>query len=214
MSHVVLLGDSIFDNARYVPDRPPVIEQVRRGLPTGWKATLVAVDGHTVEDVAQQLPRVPDTATHLVLSIGGNDALTASGLLHERASTVGAALGILAQALSEFRTAYAGMLSNVLALGKPTAICTVYDAIPILGGAERAALTGFNDVITRAAAAVGLPLIDLRVICNTADDFSPLSPIEPSVVGGAKIADAICRAVTVHDFTKRACARLHLRWFW
>ena len=56
MSHVVLLGDSIFDNARYVPDRPAVIEQVRRGLPPTWKATLVAVDGHTVEGVASQLP--------------------------------------------------------------------------------------------------------------------------------------------------------------
>ena len=55
MGHVVLLGDSIFDNARYVPDRPPVIEQVRRGLPQGWQATLLAVDGHTSADVANQL---------------------------------------------------------------------------------------------------------------------------------------------------------------
>lgn len=65
MNHVVLLGDSIFDNARYVPGRPPVIEQVRRSVPAGWKATLLAVDGHTAEDVASQLPRVPADATHL-----------------------------------------------------------------------------------------------------------------------------------------------------
>jgi hypothetical protein len=205
MSHVVLLGDSIFDNARYVPDRPPVIEQVRRGLPAAWKATLVAVDGHTVEDIAQQLPRVPEGATHLVVSIGGNDALSASGLLHERAGTVGAALAVLGEALAEFRTGYAAMLASVLALGKPTAVCTIYDTIPILGEAERAALAGFNDFISRAAVSAGVPLIDLRGICTTADDYSPLSPIEPSVVGGAKIADAICRAVTTHDFTKRGC---------
>lgn len=206
MSHVVLLGDSIFDNARYVPDRPPVIEQVRRGLPTNGMATLLAVDGHTVEDIARQISRVPDTATHLVMSIGGNDALMASGLLHERASTVGAALAILAKGISTFRTAYHAMLAHVLALGKPTAICTVYDAIPILGDAERAALAGFNDVITRVAASAGIPLIDLRVICNHVDDYSPLSAIEPSVVGGAKIANAICRLVATHDFTKRGCA--------
>ena len=89
MSHIVLLGDSIFDNARYVPDRPPVIEQVRRGLPLGWQATLVAVDGHTVEDIVLQLPRVPAAATHLVLSIGGNDALGAGSLLGQPAATVG-----------------------------------------------------------------------------------------------------------------------------
>src|SRR5262245_6599015 len=89
MSHVVMLGDSIFDNAVYVPDRPAVIEQVRRGLPNGWKATLVAVDGHMVEDIPTQLKRIPTDATHLVLSVGGNDALTASGLLREPAATVG-----------------------------------------------------------------------------------------------------------------------------
>jgi hypothetical protein len=205
MGHVVLLGDSIFDNARYVPDRPPVIEQVHRGLPIGWAATLLAVDGHTVEDIALQLPRVPAAATHLVVSIGGNDALSASGLLHERAGTVGAALEVLAEALAEFRTAYEAMLTSVLALGKPTAVCTIYDGIPILGGAERAALAGFNDTISRSAVRAGLPLIDLRVICTTDGDYSPLSPIEPSVVGGAKIADAICRAVTGHDFGKRSC---------
>jgi hypothetical protein len=206
MSHVVLLGDSIFDNARYVPDRLPVIEQVRRGLPPPWSATLVAVDGHVVGDIEMQLPRVPGAATHLVVSVGGNDALSASGLLHERAGTVEAALGLLAEALAGFRTAYETMLVKVLALGKPTAICTIYDSIPLLGDAARAALAGFNDVISRSAVRLGLPLIDLRVICATADDYSPISPIEPSVVGGAKIAEAICRAVTEHDFAKRGCA--------
>ena len=35
MSHVVLLGDSIFDNASYVPGRPAVIDQMRTSLPRG-----------------------------------------------------------------------------------------------------------------------------------------------------------------------------------
>ncbi len=200
MSHVVLLGDSIFDNASYVPDRPAVIEQVRRGLPPNWKATLVAVDGHTVTDVAAQLPRVPTDATHLVVSVGGNDALGAASLLHERVSTVGAALARIAGALDEFRAAYAAMLAGVRARGLPTAVCTIYDAVPLLGPAERVALTAFNDVISRAAIGGGIPLIDLRVLCDHAGDYSPLSPIEPSVVGGAKIADAICRLVAGHDF--------------
>jgi lysophospholipase L1-like esterase len=204
--HVVLLGDSIFDNARYVPGRPAVIEQVRAGLPAGWCATLVAVDGHTVEDIVRQIPRVPPGATHLVVSIGGNDALGASGLLKERAGTVADALRVVAEAAGEFRDAYAAMLRDVLALGKPAAVCTVYDAIPILGDAERAALATFNDVISRAAASASIPLIDLRVICNEAADFSPLSPIEPSAGGGAKIAEAICRMLATHDFGKPGCA--------
>ena len=43
MGHVVLLGDSIFDNARYVPDRPPVIDQLRQALPRGCEVAGRAV---------------------------------------------------------------------------------------------------------------------------------------------------------------------------
>ena len=50
MKHVVLLGDSIFDNASYVPGQPPVIEQLRSQLPPSWAATLLAVDGDVTED--------------------------------------------------------------------------------------------------------------------------------------------------------------------
>ena len=79
-------------------------------------------------------------------------------------------------------------------------MCTIYDAIPTLEVASRGGLVGFNDVISRAAFAARLPLIDLRLVCDHRDDYSPLSPIEPSVVGGAKIATAIVAAVTGHDF--------------
>src|SRR5439155_2128768 len=174
MSHVVLLGDSIFDNARYVPDRPPVIEQVRRGLPLGWQATLVAVDGHTVEDIALQMARIPAGTSHLVLSIGGNDALGAGSLLHQPTDTVGEALALLGEALAEFRDQYGSMLRSVLAVGLPLAVCTIYDAIPTLTGPERVGLAGFNEVILRAAIAAGLPVIDLRLICGQPDDYSPL----------------------------------------
>ena len=79
-------------------------------------------------------------------------------------------------------------------------------ATALLGPAEFAALSGFNDVITRAAATAGIPLIDLRVLCTDAGDYSLLSPIEPSAAGGAKIAGAICRALGEHDFAKGRCA--------
>src|SRR5947207_13405696 len=49
--HVVLLGDSIFDNKRYVDKGPAVIDQLREALPEGWKATLLAIDGSIAADV-------------------------------------------------------------------------------------------------------------------------------------------------------------------
>lgn len=55
MTHIVLLGDSIFDNAHYTEGGPDVISQVRQLLPKGWRASLLAVDGATTEDVPSQL---------------------------------------------------------------------------------------------------------------------------------------------------------------
>jgi hypothetical protein len=46
-----------------------------------------------------------------------------------------------------------------------------------------------------------LPIIDLRLLCNRPDDYSPLSPIEPSVTGGAKIARVIAEVATGHVFS-------------
>lgn len=203
MGHVILLGDSIFDNARYVPGQPPVLEQVRRSLPPGWRAALLAVDGHVTTDVPGQLARLPADATHLFVSVGGNDALGESGILREPAATVGDALGLLHEVHVRFRDDYQQMLRGVLALGKPTTLCTVYDSIPGLEVAARTALGLFNEVILRTAFAAGLPVLDLRLVCTEAGDYSPLSPIEPSVVGGAKIARQIGAVATMHDFGRR-----------
>ena len=75
MGHVVLLGDSIFDNERYVPGGPDVVGHLRNELPAGWTATLLAVDGAVVNDVPRQLRKLPANADCLVVSAGGNDAL-------------------------------------------------------------------------------------------------------------------------------------------
>ena len=202
MGHVILLGDSVFDNARYVPDRPPVIEQLRQALPRGWLATLLAVDGHVTEDVVNQLKDLPTDATHLVISAGGNDALGESTILAEAACTVGEALGLLHKVRTRFRHSYRLMLQALAGIGKPTAVCTVYDAIPGLGAAEQSALAGFNEVILREALLARLPVIDLRLVCDQPGDYSHLSPIEPSMVGGAKIARVIAEMTTTHDFSR------------
>ena len=51
------------------------------------------------------------------------------------------------------------------------------------------ALMVFNDVIIRTAVENDLRVIDLRSICAAAEDCA--NPIEPSSVGGGKIARAI-----------------------
>jgi hypothetical protein len=47
MPHLVLLGDSIFDNGPYTSGGPDVTSQLRKLLPSGWGVSLLAVDGST-----------------------------------------------------------------------------------------------------------------------------------------------------------------------
>jgi lysophospholipase L1-like esterase len=193
--HIVLLGDSIFDNGAYVGGGPDVVAQLRSRLPQGWEATLLAVDGAVTADVPRQLGGIPVGATHLVVSAGGNDALGASGILAEKASSVSSAVQRLAEARDRIRKAYENMLGAVLERQLPTALCTIYDANYPEPQAKviTAALTLFNDVITRSAFKRGLPLIDLRLICDRPDDYA--NPIEPSEKGGDKIARAIAQVI-------------------
>jgi lysophospholipase L1-like esterase len=201
VSHVVLLGDSIFDNAAYVTaGAPDVVRQVRKRLPHGSKATLAAVDGSKMKDVREQLWRLPADATHLVVSAGGNDALDSSDFLTAPARSTAEALLGLADIADEFERGYLAMLVELLARGLPMAICTVYyPRFPeaALQKMAVAALTMFNDCIIRAAFAHGLPLLDLRLICTEEGDYA--NPIEPSARGGEKIARAIVEAIE-HGF--------------
>lgn len=189
--HVVLLGDSIFDNKAYVNGGPDVIAQVRGQLPPGWKATLLALDGDVISGVSRQLRALPGDATVLVVSAGGNDALGYSSLLQTPADSVAAALGLLSSAQSGFASDYETMAETLAATGLPSAVCTIYDT-PASGPGYRVirtALAIFNDCITRAAFTRGISLIDLRLICN--QDTYYANPIEPSVRGGAKSARAV-----------------------
>jgi hypothetical protein len=192
MPHLVLLGDSIFDNGVYVPGEPDVVRQVQAVLPPGWQASLGAVDGATTHSLARQMERLPGDATHLVVSMGGNDALGVSHILYDRAINVGNAVRQLGEAQARFARDYDAALDAVLARRLPTAICTIYDTPSRPEQMViRTALSIFNDAITRAAFTRGLPLIDLRLILNEDADYA--NPIEPSARGGAKMAGAIAR---------------------
>ncbi|MGH6735478.1 MAG: SGNH/GDSL hydrolase family protein [Methyloceanibacter sp.] len=202
--HVVLLGDSIFDNKAYVGDGPDVIQQLREALPTGWSATLGAVDGSVTADVKGQIARLPAGATHLVVSSGGNDALQYKEILEEKSRSVGEALDKLSKVRAAFTETYAAMIDAVTRTKLPVVVCTIYDSNYEDADERRIGNTGltiFNDVITRQAFARRLPLIDLRLVFDSPADYA--NPIEPSVKGGAKLAHVIAEVVTTHDFKMR-----------
>ena len=60
-------------------------------------------------------------------------------------------------------------------------------------------------VILREAILHGLPVLDLRFVCSDAEDYSTVSPIEPSSQGGAKLAQRLVTSVMQHDFLQGGC---------
>ena len=206
--HVVLLGDSIFDNARYTKGRPDVISQVRQLLPTGWRASLLAVDGATTESVPFQLQRLPPDASHLVLSVGGNNILMNSSFIYAPANSVSQAVAALAEVSRAFEEKYRRVVAACRQLSLPLTLCTVYNGCFPDGNFQRLASTAlmvFNDVIFRIGIEYGLTIIDLRFVCSSAADYA--NPIEPSSIGGAKIARTIVNLVSA-GHTENTAARV------
>ncbi len=192
--HIVLLGDSIFDNAPYTAGGPAVIDHLRAGLPSGHRATLLAVDGHLVEDVPFQLRKIPDGATHFFLSVGGNNALEHVDLLNRRVESAGHGVALLGRAVEDFADAYRALLDRLTRELPRLQVCTVYNGdfgaeAPIVSAAIRL----FNDAIQRAANRCGLPVVELRDLLNRPEHYA--NPIEPSVEGGRVLAGEILRRV-------------------
>jgi hypothetical protein len=207
MPHLILLGDSILDNGSYTGGGPDVISQVRSYLPSGWIASLLAVDGSTTNNVADQIDRLPDGATHLVLSVGGNDALMSASrlgisLFGMTSSPQEDAIQSLADVSHDFAARYRAAIDACLLPHLPLIVCTIYDGCFPGENYQRilaAGLALFNDTILRTAIERCIPVIDLRLVCSEPEDYA--NPIEPSSAGGEKIARAIVALSTAPSAT-------------
>ena len=223
MKHIVLLGDSIFDNSLYVdPGELDVPNQLRLLVGKDCKVTHLAIDGHKNRHIRNQLNDLPSDSTHLFLSVGGNDGLNHLSIFNDPIDTIGEALQKMFLIGENFKKEYSSMLDNVLTYKLPTTVCNIYyprfhsrslnrvvSYLPMMANGETiqqmamAAETIFNDAITYEIFKRKLSLIDLRVLCDEDKDFA--NPIEPSCIGGMKIAKVINKIVDVHSFDSNAC---------
>lgn len=203
--HLVLLGDSIYDNGIYVDGPNAVSDHLARVLPD-WQITLVAVDGHTTREIPDQASLIPKSATHLALSVGGNDALNVIPQLRTETQDVFHGLKVLATIRKDFSADYSRALDAIQARDLPLIICTIYDQIPGLTGELQTALAPFNETILREAVARKLSVLDLRCLCTNSEDYSEKSPIEPSNRGGKKIAETLSKILTQTQHTEIGCS--------
>ena len=198
--HIVLIGDSIFDNGGYVNEGDSVIEQLNPKLTKNTKATLLAVDGDVTDDVYAQLEKLPSDTTHAFVSCGGNDALRIASVLNKPVESVGHAMDVFTEIKNQFEERYSRMVRAVCNKVEKVTICTVHDSVPEYTERALTALSIFNEVILKEAFRINAPVIDLRLACNEAQDYSSVSPIEPSKHGAKKITDLIIRVVQEHNF--------------
>lgn len=199
-NHLILVGDSIFDNRAYTKGEPDVVSHLNDILPTGWQATLRAVDGSTTTSLSSQLTGIPGDATHLIVSIGGNDALGSTYLLTQPVNSIYEAIEAFYERIHHFELDYRRALIRLLELNLPATLCTIYNgnfSDPRGARWKQTALMMFNDVILRQAIENRLPVIDLRTVCTEENDYA--NEIEPSGQGGYKIATAIAHAVGALD---------------
>lgn len=215
--HAVLVGDSVLNNSAYVPPGCSVREQLAPRLAPNGRVTMLAAEGATAESIIRQLDQTPEDATHLFLSFGRNDAVAATRLFknqrlpirwnRESTSSIGGGLGDFLDTLgivqAEFRRRFQILLDVAKASRVPTWVCTVYDNMPLPSDHHAEILSLFNDVIVAQATRYGASILDLRPHLTEEDDYSSLSPIEPSEQGGRKIAQAIVRAIPVESIGRR-----------
>ena len=219
--HIILAGDSVFANRSYVKEgEPDVRDQLADLLDDGDKATLIAEDGGINEDLSKQLDNIPKDATHLFISIGGNDALMHINSFSESVSTIGEALDSLNERVQEFERDYIKMLNNVSKYSLKTTLCTIYNPcfehssldriiymlpensdLKKLQQRSTTALPIFNNIIFQEAFNFGIPVMDLILMFNDKADYA--NPIKPSAIGGMKMAKIIKEISANHDFSMK-----------
>ena len=221
MKHIILAGDSVFANRSYVKEgEPDVRDQLADLLDDGDKVTLIAVDGDMNNDVSKQLDNIPNDATHLFISIGGNDALMHIDAFKESVSTIGEALDSFNERVQEFEEDYIKMLNIVGKYSLKTTLCTIYNPcfehssldriiymlpensdLKKLQQRSTTALPIFNNIIFQEAFNFGIPVMDLILMFNDKADYA--NPIKPSAIGGMKMAKIIKEISANHDFSMK-----------
>jgi len=202
MPKLVLLGDSILDNAPYTRPEPDTTGHLERLLGSPWQVTLLAQDGAVMAGMQRQIDRLAHRPDVAVLSIGGNDVMSHIDLLNRPASRSSEVLEELLAIAETFEKQYEAVAAAVAERSEQTLLCTIYEVqLEPSSYAElaRVPLAVLNDRIVRVAARLGVDVVELRSVCTEPDDF--VLQIEPSPAGAAKIAHVIAAAVQAKDRT-------------
>ena len=227
---ILLLGDSIIDNKSYVLSNELDVTEHLKVLcldDINTKVENHAVDGDTMYDLEKDqlgLNKLSD-ASHIIVSIGGNDLLQNISFLQttselSKVMGKGAMIGkwgvkelnpsrnkvfeeTYFEIIEPFKKQYETIVANLSNHRANLLLCTVYegdlvdsDEFSDVNNSSKTMVSIFNDIVYRTANKYGADVLELRDIFVRSEDYA--NPIEPSHIGGGKLAKAI------YDWTKKS----------
>ena len=213
---IYLLGDSIIDNTPYVKKNEKDVESHLNSMYKSSPQINIynrAVDGHTMKDLldTQLSDEGLNEATNIVVSIGGNDLLgnlyflvNAMGFHQDQESKVFQKTttrnktfeDTYFEILKPMQQEYESIVANLSNYRAKLLLCTVYegdlvdsDEFSDVIYSSKTMLSIFNDLVYRTAQKYNAEVLELRDIFVSPEDYA--NPIEPSHIGGEKLAKAI-----------------------
>jgi len=155
----------------------------------GWQLTMLAQDGSMLEDVRErQLPYIPETATHIVVSASGNDLLALLNQMVVSNFSVRSVYASIVAGLAQVAESYRNLMQALKSLGCHVACCTVYRPNfehLFFKTLATFALSLHNSRIKSASVEFDISVVDLAVLFDDKADFA--NPLELSTQGGGKV---------------------------
>tara|TARA_Y100001958_G_scaffold149518_1_gene132262 strand:- start:185 stop:835 length:651 start_codon:yes stop_codon:yes gene_type:complete len=199
MSYITLLGDSIIDNKTYVQKGELSVLEHLENI-SEYEYTQLAFDGDTTLNVlnGQLLSPAIATSSHLVLSIGGNDLLQNLSFLYEGPvdKINDAVAGVQQYIFKPLEQRFETIIQRLSSHRANLLLCTVYegdlgrtDEFRDVLDSSKIMVSSFNDTVYKTASKYNADVLELRHIFTSPEDYA--NPIEPSHVGGEKLAQAI-----------------------
>ena len=184
-----------------------------------------AVDGDTMYNIEYNHLDTPEVeeASHIIVSIGGNDLLHNISFL-QTTSELSKVMGKDArigkwgvkelnpsrnrvfeetyfEIIKPFTKQYETIVANLSSHRANLLLCTVYegdladsDEFSDVNNSSKTMVSLFNDIVYRTANKYGADVLELREIFVRPEDYA--NPIEPSHIGGGKLAKAIQKWVS------------------
>ena len=175
---IILMGDSVLNNANYVPEGKSVYDSLKTKLSN---VINIAKDGATISDLYGQLDKIPvdlnNSNTYIFISAGGND------ILNKRSDLSDTEISKLFNSYMEFLNALKTKLGSV-----NVNIMNLYLPANPRYQSYKPSINQWNQLIEASSSNIGetYNVIDLYTLLTSPNDF--VYDIEPSESASDKIA--------------------------